>query len=128
MVPLGVTALLYQDAGLIGQPLTVNGRGWLDADEKMYCYNLPNEWEDRVKSMGIQQNNGLSKGRWRLVASGQQVAFTINIGFETSKSDAEAETEQTQMSREMSAGIEFEGVGETATVSNSYSHSLQTST
>ena len=48
----------------------------------------------------------------------------MSVGFDTMKSESEVETEQYSMSHEMNWGIEFEGIGESEKINESYTHSL----
>ena len=96
MIPMGVSVELYDNDGFSGQPLTLSGRAWQDSDQKMYCENLSDHdgWNDKVSSMSVfWQNNGLSRGYWHDAASGQQVEFSVSVGFDTIKSESETVTE-----------------------------------
>lgn len=48
----------------------------------------------------------------------------MSVRFDTTKSESDVETEQYSLSQEMNWGIEFEGIGESEKISESYTHEL----
>ena len=53
MIPMGVSAQLYDADGFVGTPYNAKGRAWLDSDQTMHCENLPSGYNDRISSMTV---------------------------------------------------------------------------
>jgi len=89
---------------------------------------MPDNWHDRVSSLIVYRNNagGKARGRWIGVTSTESVKFTYNVGFSSTKSQEEQETEEWSLSYQMTTGIEFMGEKESETLSAGYSGSVMT--
>lgn len=125
MVPFGYTLETWADDSFTGDYEDVKGEVYADTDDSMNCKNLETNG-NRVTSVAIYRNEYLSNatGRWVGVTASETFTFVYHVGFEYSESEATHEEQQTSLSYEMSYGMEFAGVSESTTISESYTETI----
>ena len=85
----------------------------------LQCTGIPDDWDNKVSSLIVYRTNqgGKAKGRWIGTTSTEFVKFTYNVGFSSTGTAEEKETEKWSLSYQMTTGIEFEGIKDSETMS-----------
>ena len=120
MIPYGYSVTLYADGGFYGDQTTLHGPMWNGNDHfRLQCLSMPDHWNDIVSSLVVYRTNegGKAKGRWIGTTSTELVKFTYNVGFSSTGTAEEKETEKWSLSYQMTTGIEFEGIKDSETMS-----------
>ena len=132
MIPYGYSVTLYDDDALDGdRKTTLEGPKWNSNDHfKLQCLGMPDGWDNKVSSLIVYRTNqgGKAKGRWLSATSTESFTFTYNVGFKSTVAAEEQETEKWSLSYQMTTGIEFEGITDSETMSESYSGQVMTDT
>ena len=134
MVPWGTSVTLYEDNSWSGRSMTWVGQPFNDGYQEMSCINFKsqgNDWkdfDDKTSSAEVYRTgSGLAKGTWKQVASGNYIKLELTVGFTTTKSTTETESEQFTLSYEMTSGMEFAGASSSRTIKESYTKTLEKS-
>ena len=100
----------------------------------MECYDLSLEghgnFNDKLSSMEIEWPSDIVRAKGYYKPHGGSTSQTIKIDyhFSTEKGESFRESEQLQLSEQMSVGISFESFSEDYTISESYSEEIEKAT
>ena len=132
-IPYGTSMTLYKNDGWGGESIELVGRNFADTNDRMECRDFRLEGNDdmasNVSSIRVYKTGGgYARGYWYNAGSGHSVQFTMNVGYDNSSTQRTEETQQNTLSYEMSSSFEFDGIGGSDTISESYSYQLTTAT